>query len=212
MKTIIAVIFLFAGLCFVTSIVIYIVKFCAAYKRMHAAEAKKDEPKFVPADYYSAHLADECVSDNDYRFETNRRDIFISAASDTGKLGSLWSRLMCIDFTDNPKKLPHDMEKWFIENIDNFFQYGETLAFIEHYPPLEDLFLEHLELPDQNIELQKRLISVCIVGQWRVNYTNLLCKYLTKWDLQPEIKAVVFCDERFERVRNIYKVYRQHIF
>lgn len=212
-RVLLLTLFVLIGLAFVCNIVIYLKKSCADYKRKHAAEEPKEkEPEFVPADYYSAKLADECVSDNDYRFDTNRRDIFISAASDTGQLGSLWSRLLCIDFADNPKKLPHDLEEWFIENIDNFAKYGETLAFIEHYPILEDLFIDNLQLPDQNLALQKKLISVCIVGQWRVNYINLLVKYLSKWDFLPEIKAIVFCDERFERVKNIYKVYRQHIF
>lgn len=200
------------GLGFVVNVIIYVVKSCIAYKREHEPEPPKKVDAFVPADYYSAELADECFSDNDYRFETNRRDIFIQAASDNGKLGSLWSRLMCINFADNPKQLSPELEEWFIANVDEFVKFGETMAFIEHYPLLEDLFLDNLELPDQNLALQKRLISVCIAGKWRVNYTNLLCKYLSTWDLQPQIKAIIYCDYRFERVRNIYNIYREHIY
>lgn len=209
-KGLLLALFVLCGLAFVFNIVVYLVRSCADYKRKHAAEEPEEEIEFVPAEYYSAKLADECVTD-DYRFG-NRREIFVQAASNPGELGALWSKFICINFNEHPKKLSHDVEEWFLQNIDKFYKYGETLAFIEHYPLLEDLFLEHLELPDQNIELQKKLISVCIVGSWRVNYVNLLVKYLAKWDLQPEIKAVVLCDERFERVRNIYKVYRQHIF
>ena len=190
---------------FICHVINYLVQFCRDYKLKHEPEVPKDEVKFVPADYYSETLADSCITD-DYRFD-NRHDIFLQAASNPGELGALWSKLMCINFNEHPKKLPHDMEEWFIANKDNFYKYGETLAFIEHYPLLEDLFLNNLELPDQNFDLQKRLISVCIAGSWRVNYINLLVKYLCRWDLQPEIKAVVFCDYRFERVKNIYDLY-----
>ena len=204
---VVAVIAIVVG--FISHVINYLVNSCRDYKRKHAQEEPKDDVEFVPADFYSQKLADDCISSNDYRFDTNRRDIFISASSDNGELGELWSKLMCINFNEHPKKLSHDVEEWFLQNIDKFYKYGETLAFIEHYPLLEDLFLENLELPDQNIELQKRLISVCIAGSWRVNYINLLIKYLCKWDLLPEIKAIVYCDYRFERVKNIYDLYRR---
>ena len=177
----------------------------AQNKREKDADDVKDTP--VSPNDYRKTLADECISSNDYRFATNRRDVFLQATSNSGQLGILWSKLMQTDIRNN--HLSDEQQQWFLQHLEEFINYGETLAFIEHYPLLEDLFLDNLPMPEQNLALQKRLISVCIVGSWRINYVNLLCKYLSKWDLLPEIKAIVFYDYRFERVKNMYDLYRK---
>ena len=104
---VVAVIAIVVG--FISHVINYLVNSCREYKRKHAQEAPKDEPKFNPAEYYSAKLADECVTD-DYRFD-NRREIFVQAASNPGELGALWSKFICINFNEHPKKLARELHQ-----------------------------------------------------------------------------------------------------
>ncbi len=189
------------------------------YKRNRVKEAPAEEtPEFIPAEHYSKDFADSCISDDDYRYP-NCRNRVATALSSTCELSALLEMLFGIvnESEGNSKTVPESTKNWFFHNAMNFIKYGEIMAVIEHYPLLEDLFLDNLPksnessdwpIPAENLELQKCLISVCIAGEWRVNYVNLLCKFLVKYDLLPEVKAVVFCDYRFERVYNIYKLYR----
>jgi len=150
---------------------------------------------------YSSELADSCIGDyRDYREFISG----IMSSPQTDERRIFWERLNQIQ----GKKIisPEDM-LWFADNVEKFINYGEILAYIEYYPELEDWFLFYLSKPNQNIELQKKLISISASENGQFNYSNLLCKYICVWDFLPEIKAVLVCDSRFRKVKKIYGLY-----
>ena len=109
---------------------------------------------------------------------------------------------------NNPKtRHLNEYDVWFIQNVEKFYKYGLTLSIIEYYSYLSEAFIENLDKPWKNIELQKMLISVDEDGGM-LNFNNLLCMYLKKWDLAPEIKRLIFQDERLKNVKRTYQLYR----
>ncbi|MBR1825449.1 MAG: hypothetical protein IJ770_02575 [Alphaproteobacteria bacterium] len=171
-------------------------------------EAELDESDIdsvLPPDGKCSPTMANCCVTEDYRHANSRAACAKALAADA-QLRYLWSKLEKVNPENVHNRQPDAMDKWFIDNVEEFVKYGEVMAFIEYHPALEDLFLDSLNEPWNNVELQKRIISVCR-GSYQVNYVNLLCKYLCRWDLVSPVKAVVFYDPRFARAKIIYDTY-----
>lgn len=105
-------------------------------------------------------------------------------------------------------------DTWFEANIKHFCKYGEVLAYIAIYGTLTDRFLDGLKDPQDNIELQKHMVSVYknqYDGTYHLNCPNLLWNYLKVWDLLPEIKRVIMTDPRFDAALQMYQTLRGEI-
>lgn len=105
-------------------------------------------------------------------------------------------------------------DEWYDANIKNFCKYGEVLAYIAIYGNLTDRFIDGLKNPQNNLELQKHLVSVYqnqYDKTYHLNCQNLLWYYLERWDLLPEVKRVIMTDPRFVRALNMYNKQRGEI-
>lgn len=162
------------------------------------------EEKEQLSDYYSRVTAEGCITKKDYTKPYEDKSLVKDAVH-----AELWSKLQKVNKHSLVFREPNDMDLWFAQHVRDFCRYADILAYIEHYPELTDSFIANLANPDDS-ELQKKLISVygnSTKGFTKVNYVNLLCRFCTKWDLLPEIKAVVMLDPRFETARKIYDLY-----
>ena len=71
--------------------------------------------------------------------------------------------------------------------------------------------MQLLHNPENNLELQKNLVSVVhysLFDSYHLNCQNLLFYYLKSYDLASEIKKTIAEDARFIRVKEMYE--RQH--
>lgn len=136
-----------------------------------------------------------------------REDWLCSIPEGKTELRSLIENLMKMDKSNPKRRTLNEYDKWFVEHVEDFYKYGETMTFMQYFGYLCDTFLDNLKEPEKNLELQKRLISIYDVGcGWgRLNFSNVLCLYLERWDLLPEVKKIVFEDERFKGVKNFYE-------
>ncbi len=126
------------------------------------------------------------------------------AVSDTqtGELAQLIENLRKMDKTNPKQREQNELDKWFVEHVECFYRYAETMTFIQHFGYLCEVFLNNLKQPEQNLELQKRLVSIDELGF--LNFQNVFVCYLDKWDLLPEVKQLIFSDKRFRWVRRVY--------
>lgn len=103
-------------------------------------------------------------------------------------------------------------EGWFLDHIDEFCFDDEALEFINHQGWLARFYLVHLANAKDNLDLQKRLISVYyneMMHAYVVRYNRLLCDYLLLWDLTREAQDMIYMDEAHKEVRRIYKLFCQ---
>ena len=101
---------------------------------------------------------------------------------------------------------------WFAAHTKEFQKSDEALKFINTYGNICDTYLEKLPNAQENIALQKKLISVTqnpYDNQYRARYSNILCNYLRRWDLDPEIKAHVFSDPNLKDIKETYELFRK---
>ena len=156
-------------------------------------------------DYYSRFVAESCIT-KDYT-----RPIADKALSKVPMHEELWNGLQKVNKHSPVFRDSNDMDKWFAEHAGEFHKFGDVLAYIEHYPSLMDTYIANIKDPD-DLNLQKRLISMygsATKGFTKINYVNLLCRFCSKWDLRPEIKAIVFLDPRFSTAKKIYELYHK---
>jgi len=117
------------------------------------------------------------------------------------------TNLLRMDKTNPKLRERNGYDAWFIKNVENFYQYPEVMAIIEYYGYLTDVFIDNLQEPWNNLQLQKILVSIDKDYEM-ANFSNLLCLFLEKWDLLPEIKEIVLHDKRFSQIRRIYTLFR----
>ena len=112
----------------------------------------------------------------------------------------------------DPKKRGLDRwDFWFRANVNEFQKYDKALEIINQYGFVSDTYFRELKNAQQNIDLQKKLISVkynMYVADYQEKFSNLLCGYLRHWDLAPEIKDTVFNTQKLRRIKEIYKLFR----
>ncbi len=167
-------------------------------------EEVSDEEEKSLCDYYSPLTAESCITKNSYNRPEEDKSLRNNSLHN-----ELWEKLQKVNKHSLIFRNSNDLDIWFVANVDSFYQFNDVLAYIEHYPELTDLFIANIGNHD-DVELQKKLISVYTRPTQnfaRQNYINLLCRFCTKWDLLPEIKAVVMLDPRFETARKIYELY-----
>ena len=122
------------------------------------------------------------------------------------------ARLSRMDLSNSRYRQKNQDDVWFEENVDKFSTSRAIIAVINRYGYLDEMFWKHLTKPEQNIRLQKILISVnessfadCF---YQVSYRSMLFHYLKYYDLVEPLKKIVFTDKRFVVVRNIYESLR----
>lgn len=90
-----------------------------------------------------------------------------------------------------------------------------VLAYLSTYGHLCNTFFEGYRHAQQDLSFQARIISIYkdeIVGRkkdsYSANFGNMVCSFLKHWDFAPEIKKIIFEDERFNDVARIYDLFR----
>ncbi len=159
---------------------------------------EQEEPPLI--NYYSRFTAESCITKN------YTKPVEDKALKNIPLHEELWSGIQKLD----KKKRDANTEKWIREHLKQIYRFGDVMAYIEEHPMLMDTFIDNIQDPD-DLELQKRLISVsgnAIKGSTKLNYMNLLCRFCSKWEFRPEIKAIVTVDPRFSTARNVYELYR----
>lgn len=123
--------------------------------------------------------------------------------------------LMDMDRTDPRKRELNDDDRRLKKNANKLGKNLCVLAYLSTYGYLEETFFEGYIGAEQDLEFQSRIISVykkevesSPKGMYLVNFANLICGFLERWDFAPEIKKIIFEDERFEDVRSIYNLFR----
>ncbi|MBR1601246.1 MAG: hypothetical protein IJ677_06675 [Alphaproteobacteria bacterium] len=126
-------------------------------------------------------------------------------------LDKMYRKLEMVD-KKNPQYRERDgLDEWFDRSIDVFCRHSEFLAYIAKYGYITDRFMQLLHNPENNLELQKNLVSVVhysLFDSYHLNCQNLLFYYLKSYDLASEIKKTIAEDARFIRVKEMYE--RQH--
>ena len=121
--------------------------------------------------------------------------------------------MMNMDKTD-PRTRPQKKEdEWFAENVESFYFDGHTMACINTYGHVTDMFIKKLRTPELNLNLQKAIImlrEIKISGSATLSpwFSNILCAYVRHYDFLPEIKAVIFNDDRYDCIKKIYCLFR----
>lgn len=172
--------------------------------KIEEIEEEPEEDEKHLCDYYSPMTAESCITKNSY----NHPDEDKSLRKDPLH-NELWEKIQKVNKHSLIFRDSNDLDVWFAEHTDDFYRFGDVLAYIEHYPELTDMFIANIS-DHENMELQRKLVSIYAKPTQtfsRQNYINLLCRFCTKWDLRPEIKAVVMLDPRFVTAKKIYELY-----
>ncbi len=190
----------------IVAIVVVAVWFKRRNRQPEIVEIEEEEEEKHLCDYYSPMTAESCITKNSY----NRPEMDKSLR-DNPKHNELWNKIQKVNKRSLIFRDSNEMDTWFVEHVNDFYQFNDVLAYIEHYPELTDMFIANIG-DHEDMELQRKLVSIYTKPTQTFasqNYINLLCRFCTKWDFQPEIKAVVMLDPRFSTARKIYELYHK---
>ncbi|MBP5352376.1 MAG: hypothetical protein J6Y91_01250 [Alphaproteobacteria bacterium] len=122
------------------------------------------------------------------------------------------ARFNRMDLSNPRYRLKNQDDEWFEQNVDKFSTSRAIIAVINRSGYLDETFWRLVTKPEQNIRLQKILISVyessLLDCFHQVSYRSMLFHYLKYYDLVEPLKEIVFTDNRFTAVRNIYESLR----
>lgn len=131
------------------------------------------------------------------------------------RLVSIRDNLYELDKRALEKRTKDCFDLRFCSHTYSICHHVQLLEYVSTYGHLTDTFIDNVMAKNLSekvhLELQKNLCSVykgAVVGKYRSVCSNLLCRYLRRWDLYPEVKSVIRTDERFEHVWEIYQQFR----
>lgn len=117
-----------------------------------------------------------------------------------------------MDHTDPEKRKKNVYDTYFSYLVPIMHKHEKVLKFLNTYGYVRDTYFSLLKEPEKNLELQRCICSVhipCYMKEYRLAYSNLLCEYLKRYDLVPEIKVMIFNDDIYQDAGRVYKMFRK---
>lgn len=111
----------------------------------------------------------------------------------------------------NPKWRKLDIyDEYFSYLVPIMHKFDEVLWFLNRYGFVCDTYVRSLQEPEKNLDLQRRLCQVYIpeyFKDYRLKYSNILCRYLRNYNLAPELEEELAKDDKYLNVISVCQMF-----
>ncbi len=117
-----------------------------------------------------------------------------------------------MDKSDPAKRCPNAWDERFRQMVPVLHKYDAALAYLQKYGYLCDTYFSCLQNPQDQPELQRcfcRVEKYANTNDYALEYPNLVCAYLRRWDFCEEVYNEVFGEEKYSSVRRLYALIRK---
>lgn len=116
-----------------------------------------------------------------------------------------------LDKTDPRERTFNLWDKKFKELTPVLYKYDEALEFINKFGHIEETYFLNLTDEDaKNIAFQRKICSVrkgFLPGEYYAEYSNLLVRFLKRWDLDEVVKAELQNDAQKQDIIRLYNLF-----